>query len=275
MAMAIDKLARAYTWLNWEADLLPVQPKSKHLVGGFGSRQNRIRSMPEAFAWFEERRCNIAMVLDHGFVAADFDDAAVYWQWVAGPGAAVRTYTEQTARGAHVIWRGDGLPAAAAPGVEFKNAGALLIAPSVHPSGIVYRILCDLPPARLTLEQAKTLFPFLSVPRSAPARPAAVAPAAGPGGGQVAIIKSRVSVVAELEAAGVRAWRPGGVAVVACCPFHADSNPTLWAMPAAGVWGCNAPACRAYGKHDVINARALRRGIDNREALRELWAEVR
>lgn len=270
-----DKLERAYIWLNWGADLLPVQPNSKHMVGRFGPHQTRITSEVEAFKWFEERRCNLALVLDHNFVAADFDDEKTYLAWAAEHGAEVQTYAERTARGAHVIWRGDGLPAGHAPGLEFKTSGALLIAPSVHPSGVVYQIVCDLPPAHLTLEKAKSLFPFLTVqaPGSAPA--VAAAPAAGPNQSKIEIIKSRVSIVDELSAAGVKSWKSSGSAFVALCPFHHDKNPSLWAMPGRGVWGCNAPSCLAFGKHDVINARALRRRLTVPEAIRELWAEVR
>lgn len=272
-----DILARAYVWLNWGADLLPIQPKSKCIIGGFGSHQKRLRSEAEAFPWFEERRCNIALVLDHGFVAADFDDIAEYWRWVAGPGAGVQTYAELTARGAHVIWRGDALPAGQAPGVEFKNSGALLIAPSVHPSGVAYRITCDFPPANLSFEKAKTLFPFLSEPAFKPYVPKLYPKysAGGLRGNKLEIIKSKVSVVAELEAAGVKRWRRGGTSIAACCPFHHDTHPSLWAKPDMGIWGCNVSGCPAYGTHDVINARAMRLGLTLPEAIRELWAEVR
>ena len=284
MAMFADKLVSAHTWLALGADLIPKQPRSKDNIAGFGPRQRRIKTAPEVELWFGERRANLAIVLDHGFVAADFDDAGAYWTWAAGPGANVETYTELTARGAHVVWRGDALPAGNAPGVEFKNAGVLMVAPSVHPSGAVYRILCSLPPARLTFKQAQTLFPFLS---STP-KPAAVqdisteilrrrpAAALSSRPTMIEIIKSKVSVIDELNAAGVKAWKSGGSAVVASCPWHGeDKHPSLWAMPERGLFGCNVPSCIAYGKHDVINARALRRGLTVPEAIRELWAEVR
>ena len=256
-----ETLTRAFVWQGWGADLIPKQPKAKDNIAGFGSRQKRIKTMPEAEAWFGGRSCNLSIALDNGIVGADFDVAEVYWKWAAGPGANVRTYAELTARGAHVIWRGDALPSGNGPGVEFKNSGVLMVAPSVHPSGVTYRILCDLPPARLTLDQAQTLFPFLSSsPKNISTDIPKVNRALSNTPSIVEVIKSKVAVVDELNAAGVKAWRAGGSGLVACCPFHADHNPSLWAMPERGVWGCSSPKCKAFGKHDAINARALRRG---------------
>lgn len=269
---------RAHIWLALGADLIPKQPRSKDNIAGFGPRQKRIRTTPEVELWFGERRANLAIVLDHGFVAADFDEAEAYWTWAAGPGAGIQTYAELTARGAHLVWRGEALPSGAGPGVEFKSAGVLMVAPSVHPSGVVYRILCALPPARLTFKQAIALFSFLGSAKPAGIsaemigrRPAAL----GNHPSKIEIIKAKVSVIDELNAAGVKAWRAAGSAVVASCPWHGkDEHPSLWAMPERGLFGCNVPSCIAFGKHDAIDARALRRGVTVQEAIRELWAEV-
>jgi diadenosine tetraphosphatase ApaH/serine/threonine PP2A family protein phosphatase len=129
----------------------------------------------------------------------------------------------------------------------------------------------------LSFEKAKTLFPFLSEPALKPYIPK-LRPqfnAGGLRGNKLEIIKAKVSVVVELEAAGVKRWRRGGTSIAACCPFHHDMHPSLWAKPDKGIWGCNVSGCPAYGTHDVVNARAMRLGLTLPEAIRELWAEVR
>jgi Bifunctional DNA primase/polymerase, N-terminal len=269
-----DKLERARWWLRQGVKLLPCQPKSKSIVAGFGSRLRQVTTEPEAAPWWGERSANMAIVLGRGLVAADFDVADEYWRWVMGAGAGVKTYTELTARGAHVIFSGEGLPSGAGAGCEFKSSGAVLVAPSVHPSGILYRVLCDLPPQKLSIDEALSLFPFLAKPKPKSPKPSTPAAASGRMN-MLDTIKSNISVVSELEAAGVRQWAAYSFSLTACCPFHQDEHPSLWAMPHVGVWGCNAPSCKAHGKHDVVNARALRRGITVPEAIREMWAEVK
>ena len=281
----MQRFERAAWWLAQGVALVPLQPKSKYIVAGYGPRRKTITSQDEARLWFEARAVNLGVVLggEPGLCVADFDDREAFDRWLAGPGRDVHTLVEQTARGAHVFFTGAGLPADAGPDVEFKTAGVVMSAPSVHPSGLIYSILHEAPIAPLSLESARVLFPFLSpAPSSQPSSASRYPPQTlrrrEAGQSLVERIKDARPVMAELEAAGVGEWRPGGKdTYVARCPFHADHAPSLWANAVTGAWGCNSPRCPAHDghrAHDVINARAMRKQISVQAAIQELAREA-
>ena len=194
----------------------------------------------------------------------------------------VDTLAEQTARGYHLFFFGHDLPSAVAAGCEFKTEGVCTVSPSVHPSGALYRIVHDVSIARLDQEEACALFPFLSEALSKRAKRKQRPPSGRsmPGdrrtqkdGSVIERIKATRSTVQELEAAGI-ALRPSGEnTMVGLCPFHDDHRPSLWVYTDNGLWGCNKPTCRAAGFHDVINFRALVRGISNSASIKELASE--
>jgi hypothetical protein len=279
MFTSSDKLKVANTWLDLGAELLPILPGSKHILSGWGSHQRRIQTKQEAHYFFRRSNFNMGLALVGGWVCADFDELPAYQAWAAGAGANEQTYIELTGRGVHAAWKSAGdIPAGhwpqekSPPDVAVMTSGYVVLSPSLHPSGKLYRVLVDLPPAQLTLDHALELFPFLK----RPAPHAQVFRPLGAGGGhsKIEIIKDRFSIFEELEAAGAKGWRPAGGAVVACCPWHPDKNPSLWVLPHVRIWGCNQPACPAFGKHDVINIRMLRHGLTVGEAVNEMWQEL-
>jgi hypothetical protein len=273
-----DKLQTSYAWLAWGAELLPIQPQSKKILRGWGSRQRRIRSRSEALFWFDGP-WNLGLALVNGWVCADFDDLATYETWAAGPGAGAVTYAELTGRGAHVVWRSAGdIPSGSwpekknPPDIAMMTGGYVVIAPSMHPSGNPYRVLVDLPPAHLSIDRAVQAFPFLE--RRAPQVQACQPLSINGGHSKIQVIKDRFSIFDELTAAGAKGWRPAGGAVVACCPWHPDKHPSLWVLPHVKIWGCNVPGCPAFGRHDVINVRMLRGGLTAGEAIAQMWSEI-
>ncbi len=280
----MDRFERARWWLSLGAALVPLQPRSKYIVAGWGPGLRRISDESTARAWFLDRACNVGLVLD-GFVCADFDQAQAFESWCAGVGVDVSTLVEATARGVHVYWRaGEGLRGGAGEGCEFKASGVVTVAPSVHQSGAVYRVLSDAPVATLMAEDAARLFPFTSkavtgdgLMREEKRR--AVVRGVAAGLGLVARIKDAWHVEDEAVAAGVD-LRPGrGAVLVGCCPFHSDEQPSLWVNVERQRWGCYSPHCptNAGGEaaHDVINWRAYRRhGGDVRAAIVELAGEL-
>jgi hypothetical protein len=219
-----------------------------------------------------------------GLIVGDWDNPEAYEAWHDTVGACVETLTEQTARGYHAFFLGVHLPPANGGGCEFKTDGVCMVAPSVHPTGQIYRIVVDAPIARLAEEQAPSLFPFLSEAWQAytlsagerlPLAPRKAESKAG--ASLVQRIKAARPIVDELEAAGVTGWQRSGKNLVARCVFHKDVSPSLWVNPASGLWGCNAASCPAHDghrAHDVIDARALWRGVSGREAIRQLADEL-
>jgi hypothetical protein len=244
-------------------------------------RRAHITDVAHARRWFLKTDANLAVVLggDAGLIVADWDKVRDYKVWRETTGTSVNTLTERTARGYHLFFVGEGLTSAVGDGCEFKADGVCAVSPSIHPSGVAYRIVQDVPIVHLDGERAYSLFPFLSAVRSRKERvdiDTALAERrhnSRVSGGVVARIKAARCTADEMRAAGVR-LRPGGQrALVGMCPFHDDHHPSLWVNPESGLWGCNKPSCPAAGVHDVINFRALARGISNRSAIKQLATE--
>ena len=253
------------------------------------SPSTRLWSADPTFArqWFLNTDANLGVVLGGpaGLVVSDWDNAQAYETWRRNTGAGVETLTEQTTRGYHAFFVGEGLASAVGPGCEFKTSGICMVSPSVHPSGQVYCLVNAAPIAKIDHEQVRVLFPFLSEAPSkqvsndwgdpATRRVLRKRPNARlVSDSIVARIKVARPIVDEMSAAGVKLLPGGKVTLVGLCPFHADHSPSLWANPESGLWGCNKPGCPAAGIHDVINFRAMHRGIPNSVAIKQLAKEV-
>lgn len=259
---------RACWWLALGVSLFPLKPRSKHLQPGFGPRKARISDHAFARKWFLNTNANLGVVLGDvpHLLVADWDDASAYEAWRATLGASVETLVEQTPRGFHAFFfSNQQLPSAAQTGCELKTSGACAVSPSVHPSGDLYRIACSAPIARLSAARACSLFPFLSIDDS-PSPP----PSSPLGLGLIARIKAAHSTLDEMLDAGIELRSAGPNTLIGRCPFHDDHTPSLWLYPDSGLWGCNRPNCPAHGVRDVCNFRALRFGISNRAAIRQL-----
>lgn len=268
----------ANDWLARGAELVPVQPRSKHLVAGFGPRQATIITPAGVRAWLGERACNFGVVLGR-FCCFDFDDWQTYGDWRHGPGHDVDTVIERTARGAHVFFElPSQIPSRAGPGWEFKTSGVVLCAPSVHPNGGQYAQLTDYPIPLLEEKHKPNSFPLsvplLGRPSSNVAIPAArdrdtctsSETAIAAGAGLIARIKAAVPLtdLLTIQLSGEVRWRSGR------CPFHLDRKAHLWADTERQLWGCLSTRCPQHGTHDVINLYAALNGCDVRAAIRAL-----
>jgi len=280
------RYARACWWLAQGIAVVPLKPQSKELQPGYGACQAQIIDPDFARQWFLNTDVNLGVVLGGttGLVVADWDAVPPYEAWHATLGASVETLTERTARGYHVFFTFPGFRVNASHDCELKTAGVCMVAPSIHPSGVVYHVLINAPIATLDDASALNLFPFLSeVLLKHDHRCDASAVAAHALGkqqsstqiveGVIARIKTVRSILDEMVAAGVELRPAGQNTLVGLCPFHQDHNPSLWVNPQRGIWGCNRTDCSAAGTHDVINFRAMRCGISNDAAIRQLASE--
>ena len=271
---------RACWWLEHGVEIVPLKPQTKELQPGYGSRKARITDIRFADQWFLNTDANLGVVLGGptGLAVADWDDLRAYEAWRVHDDTPDETLIERTARGYHWFFVTAGCASATGNGCEVKTRGVCMVTPSVHPTGMIYRLTQEAPIVTLTAERAGVLFPFLSAtprPASAPSRnhPNQGNAAPLPGTGVITRIKAARTIVAEMQAAGITLRPASQTAWVGLCPFHADHTPSLWVNPGSGLWGCNRPGCQAAGIHDVINFRALWRGISNRAALQQLAAE--
>lgn len=120
--------------------------------------------------WFRSGDCNLAVItgaISRGLVVRDFDLAGAYPRWAAQrPELAKQCPTVATARGHHVFCKMELLDVPRVvhlPDGEIRgDGGYVLLPPSVHPSGAVYRwsiALGDLPtltPTDFDLEPTST-----------------------------------------------------------------------------------------------------------------------
>ncbi len=265
----------ALWWLSLGVDVLPLKPRSKHLQPGFGPRKTRISDPAFARKWFLNTNANLGVLLGRpaGLLVADWDDAQTYHLWRSSVGATVDTLTERTARGYHAFFFALDLPSAANAGCEFKSSGVCMVSPSLHPSGIVYRVIHHTPIAPIDAHIAHRLFPFLSESRPQKSSKLETPPSTPTAGSVIVRIKAARSTLAEMCAAGISLQPVGANTLVGLCPFHDDHSPSLWLNPKSNLWGCNRPDCSAAGTHDVINFRALIRDISNRAAISQLADE--
>ncbi len=247
----------ALTWLFRGVHLVPLQPQSKCLVAGFGPYSKHITSESDAWFWFQERRCNLALVTGGGVIVLDFDRLADYTAWrLAWPGL-VGTYTEKTRRGVHVFLAGDSNSGDGA-GFEVKGRGAVVMsAPSVHPGGVQY---VPLDPGARILEVPAN-FPLLS-DQSKRVQPVKRKPTRYKGRDTVSRIKAAYPVLdlaqdlTRLRSRDGRWWHGR-------CPFHDDKSPSFWVDAVRNLWGCYA--CKVHG--DIINLYAQAHNVPVRDAI--------
>jgi len=255
----------ALSWLERGAELLPCQPASKRLVAGFGPYLQRITSADDARAWFEARRCNLALACGERFTVLDFDAAPQYAAWVELHPEAAASYTEQTRRGFHVFFTGGGRIAEVPDGAEVKQlGGVVLLAPSAV-AGFTYRAL----EAGAAIQPLNLAFPLLSEPSSS----RGVAKRAALGGiDTLSRIKAAYSVL-ELAQTVTRLSGRDGRWYHGACPLadhgaNHDGRAPFWVDAVRGMWGCYA--CGVRG--DVVNLYAALHGLLVRDAIAEMAA---
>lgn len=257
MPITTSRLSVARRWLSQGVALVPLQPVSKHIVTGFGPYLKTITTEDDARFWFDNRRCNLAVVTGAGLVVLDFDEQEHYQTVCEVWPVLATTYTERTRRGWHVFLAGDSATGKR-PGFEIKGRDAVVMsAPSIHPAGIQYAPVN--PDA--TIKPAPAGFPLLDVtPTPMPVEPLPLV-----GDDLLPRIKRAVPILdaarklTPLKSKDGRWWH-------GLCPFHGETRPSFWVDAQRGTFGCFA--CDAHG--DVVNLYALSNNCSVKTAISEL-----
>jgi len=252
----------ALTWLFRGVPLVPLQPRSKCIVTGFGPHSEKITTEDAAWFWFHERQCNLALVTGAGLVVLDFDRREDYHAWRAvWPGLA-KTYTELTRHGAHVFLAGESASGKLPGGVEVKGRGAVVMSsPSIHPSGFEY---CPVDKDAAII-QVPAEFSLLSEP--AQQKPPSKASYCPNNGSKDTLTKIKAAYpVFDLAQSLTRITSKDGRWWHGRCPFHDDKKPSFWVDVVRGLWGCYA--CNVRG--DVVNLYALKHGLTVKDAVKAM-----
>jgi hypothetical protein len=262
-----ELLVHALGWLRQGFGVLPVQPGTKQLITGFGVYKSRLTDPDGLRFWFEDRSANIAVICPDDAVVLDFDDSGLYKAWADEHAAAARSYTELTPNdGAHVFIRfHEAVSVCPVKGLEIKRF--CLVYPSLV-DGLHYQILGG---AILTLDLVESLRGVAEVEAVKITGESVAAPTGAPiaKDGLISRVKERWPILSYLAffapgtyktIRGSGRWRSG------LCPWHGDTNPSLWIDTERGLWGCHA--CGAHG--DVINWASLQFHKENLEAARYL-----
>lgn len=275
-------LASAFWWLGLSVALVPLQPRSKHKVKGYGAHQQQVITPQAARIWWGNRSANLGVVLGSlpGLVCLDFDDLEVFQAWRDGPGAEVSTRIELTPRpGIHVFFVTTRPPVGhPIKGLEVKTSGVIVAAPSVGENGAPYSVLSPGPITSLRSSYlTPAFFSFSQSPTLARPAPRARAPR---GKSLIADIKQARPIADELAILlpGLVVHGPGQFKR-GCCPFHHDEHASFWVNVESNLWGCLAASCpysesnsgkRAF---DVIDLYAAVHRLEVKEAVRSMARE--
>ncbi len=257
-------IALAWYWRGW--GVIPIQPNSKKVVGGFGINLRRISTVEELGYWFKDRNTNLGVIAPENGIILDFDDSAVYERFT-GLTDLARTYTENTPRGGYHAFLSStqSIPhLELVPGIEVKRL--CVSYPSIV-GGLEYSIHTQNDILRgdiAALLDCFTLNPFhdrAEVQKSAYT-------AGPPKSGLIAELKAKWGIAQYLRYFEPKLRLTGrGRFLSGLCPFHGDITPSLWVDTERGLWGCHA--CGAHG--DIVNWHARRLGTnDIRAAVRDL-----
>lgn len=287
----------AQHWLALGAELVPLQPRSKYIVTGYGPTKRKLTTLNQ-LRYRIDQGFNIGLVLGGaGRIAClDFESVKLYEEWRDAHGFGILTWTERTARGVHVFFKAvgpDPLTHCALPKqIDFLTSTVVTLAPSVHSSGALYHVLERHPLATLSRAQQTDVIPF--APRPTP--PAQRTETALKGEGEraplmragtsfralAAEIRRRRPVSAEALRVGVQGLTNRGDQAhlwKGRCPFHDGNDPdSMWLDDRSGLWGCASTNCRdghrEQGAHDVITMRALADGVTPGRAIVTLAREL-
>jgi Bifunctional DNA primase/polymerase, N-terminal len=147
-------LANALLWAGRGLRVFVLSPRSK--VPPRGSRGSKDATRDEAAIremWSSNPAGNIAVATGEGLFVVDLDGPeATSWfiNSCGRHGGCEPTLVQRTSRGLHLFFRCDAevrnSASMVAPCVDIKGEGGYVVAaPSIHPSGCVYKIERDLP----------------------------------------------------------------------------------------------------------------------------------
>jgi hypothetical protein len=154
-ALEKQALRSALAWRNRGVPVFPQRRGSKVPLTQHGFKDASLDVDIITAWWSRWPNADVAGATGNGILVVDVDGddgEASLLSWIEAYGDLPRTLTQKTRRGFHLFFRAPfDVPSqtgksAPVPGLDIIcRAHAITLAPSAHPSGIIYRIVRDLP----------------------------------------------------------------------------------------------------------------------------------
>lgn len=282
-------LTSALHWLENEIAVIPVGWKSKRPLVEWSKYQSELPFVTTVTEWFSRKRRNLAIITGwQQLVVLDFDNMDAYKKWYAwavteNTAGMIALYTLRvlTSRGVHVYVRVLDEPICTFRfnGGDVKASGGyVLVPPSVHPNGTLYRytdpqapilavsrlqdILAEkpiTPPGNTAQYSERAASPWQAVNRKT---------WIDDSGGLINRIREQMSIL-ELIPDAVQSRRNGFY--MAQCPFHNDKHPSFWIDTNREICGCFSCQMKPM---DVVNLYARLNNVSNQDAIFQLGATI-
>lgn len=260
-----DMVDEATAWRNKGVTAIPVVFASKRPMVKWTPWRERNPPVSLLRLWFRKAYpCNLGLVLMNDLCVVDFDEIEVYNRWCSTMPHLADSYTVSTSRGAHVYLQmmHDTGKTYAFDGGEIKGSGIVIAPPSLHSSGVVYKVLKKQRIAGVVgIDDLG-----LEIKHEIVVRVVDCERYATNGDSIVSRIKRANPIVDWLNQYTTVLQRMDGT-LEAICPFHDDKSPSMLVFPGEARCYCFSTNCRAHRSMDVINCTALMNGISNQEAI--------
>ena len=270
-------ISLAYDWYQRGYTPIPLYHASKHpaiLWKAWALARPDWNTVVREFATPFYR--NLGLLVGGGLVVLDFDTPLPYVRWKRATG--LDSYIVRTGRGYHVYVLLDEPPTTtlSMAGGEVKASGYVVAPPSTHPNGVIYTPLANgwTQPRRCKNLHALGVLLALQTKTERTTVPVKSSEQSSEPGSLIERIKQAYPLTSLLSR--YTQLRPSGDDfLLGVCPFHNDTNPSLWVNARLQICGCFAPDCPAHTHPlDVINAYGLLTGIRNGEAIVDLARQL-
>jgi len=279
----LSTIETAKLWLSRGISPIPLLPKSKMPMFHWKKWATELPTEKHLAVWFNNKNNNIAICCGmSNLVVIDFDDMDKFREWIFRLEDTVwfdiflNTYSVQTSRGIHIYLYCDKLPhkhTVKEKMIDIKSSGFVLVPPSIHPSGTLYKENNN--KAILRVATLDDLFPHEFVTHKCDDK----CVIADENSWDVRIDENSIGIedIKKISMLTVAQWYTHMSPMsnqywIGCCPGHDDKHPSFHVDIVNNKCFCHSTRCKLNGDYwlDTLDFYALIEGIDKKEAFKQL-----